>query len=462
MTNHFKKLPFFIMISLFCLCIGVSIWKSKASPLQKQDYQRIKSESYDTVFLSMFPIQNYETEPFLFYRGQTLLRLEYNLPNLNTLQDYLAQITASGNAVSCIYLGIRPELLPADKLFSLLQKYPDIQFQIILPYPVIDYWKELSSSEFSKEAEAYRTLSETLSVAANCSVYLFGDRWIICNPANYTDTFVTTTDISFTLMMNCDYLHPFLLTADNMEERFSVFFSLLEKERSAPASYPNLSDAEIVFFGDSIIGLYTDSSSIPGVVNGLTNARVYNLGYGGNTAAYDGNGITLPGIVNSFIQKELSPLPKDAQVYQGMKDYLSAGSNVSPFCFVINYGLNDYIRGLPVTSEDPYDIQTYAGALRTAVKALQDHFPNAKIILMTPNYTIYTDKPAAGIGEYAPLIDYVQTVRAIAAETNVMIADNFTDLGINIHNVEDYLSDGVHPNAATRFVIAEHIIRILE
>ena len=83
--------------------------------------------------------------------------------------------------------------------------------------------------------------------------------------------------------------------------------------------YPDLSDHCLVFFGDSVIGNYTDSASIPGVVAGLTGAAVYNCGYGGNSAALgEERTISLPGIVDAFFQGNLSVLPSDFQVYQGV------------------------------------------------------------------------------------------------------------------------------------------------
>lgn len=461
MNRHFMTGRKFILFTLTLLLIfGIVIgcfflfFSPKAC---RGDYKRFKSETYDSVMLSMFPTDHYEEESFTFWRGQNLIKANYNIPNFKTLKNYVTQIAKSGNSISCIYLGIRPDALSAQDVLSLIQQYPSTQFQIILPYPVLSYWQSLSDSEFAEEWDSYYAMADALLSEPNCNVYLFSRPWVICNPSNYTDTFTTNADTSLKLMLNCDEYHPYVLTAENMESTFGTITELLLQARIAPTSYPDLSGEKIVFFGDSVIGNYTDSASIPGVVAGLTGATVYNCGYGGNSATYIGEEITLPGITDAFIQKDLSPLPEDKQVYFGMSSYFEDAANTAPLCFVINYGLNDYFERQPIASDDPYDISTFAGALRTAIKNLRDNYPDSQIILMTPTYNQYIATPDDPAYDTEPFTDYVATVKEIGAAYGVTVLDNYADLGINYLNFQDYLADGVHPNETTRFLIAQRI-----
>ena len=46
--------------------------------------------------------------------------------------------------------------------------------------------------------------------------------------------------------------------------------------------------------------------------------------------------------------------------------------------FVIEYGMNDFLSGIPLNDEDDiYDEYTYVGALRIAIQRLRDSFPDA-------------------------------------------------------------------------------------
>lgn len=465
MNKHFiSRRNITVLVSALLLFIGITVglvWLFSAPKMKKNDLARIDSEIYDTVFLSMFPIENYTAESFAHWRGQTLFKADYTAPDLKTIQTYLNRIAKSGNEISFVYLGIRPEKLSIADLVSLLRQYPSVHYQIILPYPSIDYWKEISDSALSKELDAYRAAAETLIQENNANVYLFSKEWLICNPANYADTFSTTADTSLTLMLNCDQDHRFVLTPENLDETFTSFTELVKQKRSFSVVYPDLSGQEIVFFGDSVIGNYIDSTSIPGVVNGLTGATVYNCGFGGNTATYIGEEITLPGIVDAFIRKDLTQIPQDRQIYLGMSSYFQKSSDTIPSCFVINYGLNDYFERLPVSSGDPYDIGTFTGALRTAIRTLQEHYPEAQIILMTPNYTSNTTPPEGVVESVNPFGEYFNAVMLVGDEMGVTVLDNYTNLGIHKQSHGRYLADGVHPNEATRFLIGKRLSQII-
>lgn len=430
---------------------------------QTSDYKRIRSELYDTVFLSMFPIDNYDEDSYEYYRGQYTLKTSYCIPDIGTLRTYLKKIAASGNEISTVYLGVRPEKLAAGELLSLLREYPSVSYHIILPYASMDYWRQLTEEEVNRQLSLYRELADTLLAESNVSLYLFSWEWLICNPANYSDDFLVTEDISLTLMLHCDRDHKYLLTPENAEDTFHNFAQLLEQERNIPISYPSLSGYTVVFFGDSVIGNYTDSSSIPGVVFGLTGAATYNCGYGGSAAAVNpadpGGSIGLPDIIDAFVRKDLSFFPRDEQIYLGMEAYLKDGAQ-EPQYFVINYGLNDYFSQYPVKDEDPYDVTTYEGALRKAVCSLRDAYPEARILLTIPNFTSYSaddDERAEG----NRFTDYVDAVLTVGADCDVTVLNNYADLGINIENHGDYLLDGVHPNEALRFTIGSRIAQQL-
>lgn len=461
MRNHTKRYIIAAFIALVSISAILLVYRSlPALRAIRADWDRITSESYDTVFLSMFPTDNYDEQDFVDYRGQNMLKTSYSIPDISTLKLYMKEIASSGNAISTVYLGVRPEKVSGDALASLPDEYPSVTCHIILPYPSMDYWSKLSDQEMESTLDEYRELTELLLSKSNVMVYSFSREWLICNPANYDDTFLANEDVSKTLMLHCDELHEYFITPDNIDTTFTDLANLLEKNRTSPDVYPDLSDYKIVLFGDSVIGNYTDSTSIPGVVSGLTGATTYNCGYNGNSAAYYANApINLPGIVDAFISRNTSPLPEDTQVHRGVTEYLQDTSETENLCFVINYGLNDYFIGLPVSTEDPFDVASYSGALRTAVTSLQHTYPEAQIILMTPNFTCQLTNGEAKSSEAGGILtDYVNAVKTVGAEYGVDILDNYTELGINPGNYANHLEDGTHPNAATRFTIGRRII----
>lgn len=452
----------FIITAALLLAGAILVWLFFVKTGERRsDLRRIQTEQYNTVFLSMFPIDNYTEDSFAYWRGQFALKASYEIPDLKVMQEYFKEIASSGNEISTIYLGVCPEKISPDSLLDLLREYPSVTYHIILPYASIDYWNALPETSVDEKITAYRSFADALLPESNISLYLFSREWLICNPANYEDAFLTNEGISLNLMLNCDRDHHYLLTPDNIEDVFQSFTQLLTEKRGVQGSYADFSGQKIVFFGDSVIGNYTDSSSIPGVVHGLTGASVYNCGYGGNAAAKGPEDmVSLPEIINAFVQKDLSVIPEEEQIYLGMQEYLADTSAQKQLTFVINYGLNDYFNQYPVKNENPYDIYTYEGALRTAVSALREAYPDAQIVLATPNFTSYSaDEGNRASG--SRFTDYVNAVIAVAEEYHTLVLDNYTELGITLENHGEYLLDGVHPNEAARFTMGSRIAEAL-
>lgn len=468
-----KKTLFLITLSVFILltfAVFRLVYRTSVEPrcnfcqslIQRRDFQRISYEVYDAVFLSMFPIGNYKEADFSYYRGLTVLKTDNILQDSSDLERYFNRIVETDNPVSTAYLGICPEKVTAVEIAELAQQYPSINFEILLFAPSAAYWQKLSEEEYYKNMNAYQ---EFLTDAGQCSdakfFFLSAESWLISNPANYIDDISLNEDITLNILKQtfCDRLYQ--ITADNSNELVQKMNREITIAREYATAYPDLSQYEIIFWGDSVIGNYTDSTSVPGVVNGLTGATVYNCGYSGNSAAMAPNLIiSLTGIVDAFFAHNLSVIPEGEQIYQGFDAYFSNVHDTQKQCYVINYGLNDYFGGFPISSDDPFDITTYAGALRTAVKAIRENSPKSQIILCTPTYTAYaqdeSDEPAD-----VHLQDYVDAIIALGDELNVDVLDNYYTLGINFSNHEEYLLDMVHPNEKGRFLIAQKIIEAI-
>jgi lysophospholipase L1-like esterase len=247
---------------------------------------------------------------------------------------------------------------------------------------------------------------------------------------------------------------------------------------------------DIVFFGDSVIGNYVDSTSVPGVAAGLSGAKTYNMGVGGATATFlSEDEPSIVTMVDAFISADSSTFTEEQQIKYGIEEYYADHEEDSgrETCFIINYGFNDYFCGLPVeerqnesaaeivSESNPYsgtdndgmdssnyDAACYKGALKAAVAKLRNAFPECRIVLMTPGYCSYYNSGTIPMSsEGGILTDYVKAVIGVADEMNVEYMDNYHGLGINQLNYDRYLVDGCHPNTMGRYIMAWHIVKYL-
>lgn len=446
-----------ILCFLLLLIIGGGILFKKTE-LQRSDFRRISSEAFDTAFLSMYPIATYPESDLTYYRGMTVFKAANTLSDFQEIQQYMKRLARSGNIISTVYLGVRPDRVSVEQLAGLTQSYPSVCFEFILAAPSASYWQSLSDGEYAELLNIWQSFLAEAGQLSGARFYFYAaEEWLITNPALYLEDFLFTADAASFILANSDYLHPYLLTAGNAGEKGTALEDLTASLRAGAISYPDFSDTAIVFFGDSIFGNYTDGMSIPGAVRGLTGAAVYNCGYGGNTASVIADSpVTLPGIVEDFFAGELSRIPADAQVYQGFLAYQNDPPVGQKLCYIINYGLNDYLKSCPVASEDPFDVTTYSGAVRTAVACIREHSADAQIILCTPTWSGYALDETEDSAVH--LSDYADTVLALAEELEADAIDNFYSLGIDASNYTEYLPDLIHPNEEGRFLIAKKLI----
>lgn len=428
---------------------------------RRNDFHRIDSEVYDTVLLSMFPVSTYPRDLFYTYRRMRVFAADHVLPHLTTVYRYMDRIQQSGNDVHTVYLGFLPDKVSLAEISELTASYPNYFFELIMPCPFRDYWENLSDRDYSRVLEAYCSCLSDVGLLTNARLYCYTPyEWIITNPALYKDTWLVSEDLGFFIVANTYREYPYLVTEGNSAKLESQLRTLTANLRSAPPDYPDHSDITLVFFGDSIFGNYSGGMSIPGIINGLTGAAIYNLGLGGSTASRtDRSPLSLPEAVNAFFTGNPSVFPEDHQAYSELTRYCSsAADDDRDRCYIINVGLNDYFDGCPVRSEDPWDSATYTGAIRTTVSLIREHSPESRIILCTPNYS----PVVTSIADAGGLKEYADAVLSLAGELNVDVVDNFYDLGINAANYEQYLGDAVHPNESCRFRIAQDIIKTLK
>lgn len=277
-------------------------------------------------------------------------------------------------------------------------------------------------------------------------------------------------------------------TEDDTEETLDSILPLTDADGVMIA--PDLSDGlSIAVFGNAPFADDRDSGdSLAAMVAELSDATVYNFSIGGSSLA-----CTQP-----FINTELNPwdafnfywmalLTSDMEVDDYFDSAISVLGESAPQelsevhalysgvdfdaidIFVILYDAADYLAGIPVSNSDnPTDIQTFAGNLRAGIEVLKSEHPNARIIVMSAPYAFSAEQDENGnyissdtvlYGENA-LSAYVSREAAVCSQQQVSFVDNLYGT-FSEGDAAEYLTDNRHLNTEGRRKLAERLVRAI-
>lgn len=237
------------------------------------------------------------------------------------------------------------------------------------------------------------------------------------------------------------------------------------------ASLP-LEGKTVVCFGDSLFGMYRDSTSAPAYIEEVTGATVYNVGFGGcRMSNHPSHGYA------EFSMWALAKAIADDD-WTSQDTYASQGSDYFPDQLailkgidfdevdiaVIHYGTNDFGGGVAIgqnalaTTHD-----TLCGAMRYSIEALLSAYPRLKIYISLPVFRFWTSGSTTTYSDSYTnsqnntLVEVVEAMRSIAREYNLPVIDGYYNLGINKINASEFLGDGTHHNAAGRKLFGTYI-----
>lgn len=496
--NTLKKIVIIVSL-LLVLFAGGCVVLQLANAGKREDLSILSTESYDGVFLSMYDISPYPVENFPYYLGiDRMIKTSHCIRSTEELDEYLSAVFSSGNGLRCVYIGLEPLLLwkNADNdilkikaafeayLFPLADACPETSFEFYLSYPSMEHWLSVSEQERNTAYVLYREFAQLLDGRANvCAYYVGGQEWLIQSSDHYLNDFTTTEEISeviFLLTHNDDHLK---INSGNAAAMVAETAALVQQQLSAPSRYPDLSDWDIVFLGDSVIGNYSGPLSIPGVIHSFSNASVFNCAQGGALASHaDPNDFSFPDMAASLLAKvqengsqESSSQPDLTQKNssqessrlsgheQGVLAFSEAGHEGRQLCFVINYGLNDYFCGRTVENPgNPLDVSTYAGGLRIGISALREAYPDALFLLMSPGKTTYFKngaEPQSATG--SSLEVYRNLCASLAEEQDILFLDFYDAFPGGETTLTEVLSDGAHYNEYGRYLAGLRILDFL-
>lgn len=467
-------------ILLFCVT-AVMVWMFwfvyrvhhvPSNEMRDADIATLSQGNYEAVLLSMYTPEAFNAKEFEHFLGISSVQAFHPFVNLADIGNYLEQGFAGNDDLSNVYIGLDPfaisrlygyhTSLYAKDYEKYLTEYVrannNVVFKFLIPAYSIEYMRSLSDNEYMELINAYRNLVNLYIPYDNVGIYFLGhEEWLISNPGNYVSSTsykpsILRLAVAFTLGTD-----EYLLTPDNMEERFVRMTELVQEPS---VIYPDLSQWCMVFFGDSIFEYNVGSCSVPGVVEGLSGAQVYNCSQKGASASdLSETLLSFNRMVTRFLEQDTSGLDENITFCMELTDYMYENHEGKRYCFVLNYGLNDYFSGYPVDNmSDDFDIDTYAGALRTGIRALKEAYPEAIIMLQTPNYiTIFSDGTEI-MGEGGVLTDYVDAAVGVAQDMGITCINNYADSGINENTKGQYLVDGCHPNEAGALLLGKRIL----
>lgn len=231
---------------------------------------------------------------------------------------------------------------------------------------------------------------------------------------------------------------------------------------------PLLSGRKVVVFGDSIIGMTRDQTSVPAYAAAYTGAEVYNVGFGGcRMAVHPTSGysaFSMWALADAVASGQYTL--QDAQASKG-SDYfpeqlaLLKTINFSDVdMIVIHYGTNDFAANVTIdNASDDDDTATLCGALRYSLRKLMTAFPKIRIFVSVP---IYRKWDSTGAEKYTnssgkKLLDFCEALTRVASEFNLPIIDGYKALGINTINDAAFSMDGTHLNDHGRKAFGELI-----
>lgn len=220
---------------------------------------------------------------------------------------------------------------------------------------------------------------------------------------------------------------------------------------------PLLSGRKVVVFGDSLIGMTRDQTSVPAYAAAYTGAKVYNVGFGGcRMAKHPTNGYAAfsmwalaDAVSTGNYSTQEAQAPSGADYFSSQLDVLKSIDFTTVNAIVIHYGTNDFAASVPLDdSANLLSTDTVCGALRYSIKKLLAAFPKIKIFVSLPLYRTWS---GVGAETYKntlekTLPEYDSAMKTVAEEHNLPTIDGYKRLGINAINSGAYLSDGTHLN----------------
>ena len=239
----------------------------------------------------------------------------------------------------------------------------------------------------------------------------------------------------------------------------------------------------IVNFGDSIFGKCRPPEDISSFIAEYTGAVTYNVAFGGCRMSEHSlpqfDRFSMYRLADAVVSRDFS-LQDESFSYEpvgeALPDYFPEGLETlksinfdTVDIITVAYGTNDFTAKQPLEGATPYDITSYAGALRYSIEKLRAAFPRAEIVLLSQTYRFWrcdgvvtsdsNTRELCGVR----LTDFVKKTEQVAAEYGLFYIDNYSGSGMDEKNRDICFSDtdSTHPLVPGLKLIAKNVSKEL-
>lgn len=456
------------------------------------DFERCGAEEYRAVHISMWNIDALDWNTYSQFFGYPIVYADYMYKTPMELKNYLTSALESENKIDHFYINIDPYILEQNylvatyydkepisfeeyihnEIFPIFDANPEVSFELFLPARPTSYWASLQTEDYTAIMDKWYMFLMYLHWCPNTVVRYLGDQeWLVSNDYNYE-----SSDRLTDAMMKQAYLYLYAYTkyevnGPELKQKKGTIDRYIRKEKNGDYNVCDFTGKKIVFLGDSLFDyLKVDSVTIPGVVKRMTGAECYNVSIGGTLAsAVDPYGFAR--VANSLAMKGAVDLESRSrnEALRFSEDYKDGDSLV----FVVLYGLNDYMSGVPITEDDIVireseaedetmtvytEESTFKYSYEYGLESLSLAYPDAEILVILP---YAPDGTNGGKEKYSdagrPLNDYLKAVKDICNIKGIACYDLLHDGPFDKENRSEYLADGVHTNEKGAFLLGELI-----
>ncbi len=479
MKNSGKKIKYLIILAAVLFLFGTAFLIYLQTPSQKVKQfsekafknciSEFKKGSYDSVMISMFDT-SFSSENFEYYLAKNTYVFDESIKYSSELSKFSSVVNIlSGNESSekYVYLCIDPITVSKfagnnKKLKSYISKnisdivfeHPEITFEFCFPYYNISHYAALSDDEISLFCVGASAFANVISDYPNALIDFPSDEpWLLENEFIFekgSDILIEEEEIE-RVFANIIVDRNYAESADEIPARTNSFISYLSSYSLEKNKMPDLSDKNIVIFGDSIFANTKDNTSIHSFLKNYSGADVICKAIGGSPASVSkGSGLGIFG--------------GELDDFDSLKSDISdVSESADDTVFIIEFGLNDYFTGADIDNpDDKYDPAAYCGALRSGIEKIQKEYPGKPIIMMAPGYiTVLDAETTPFTGDGPVLTNYRTGCKAVCDEYDLLLFDIESETGITADK-DELLADGIHYNENGRLLIGKALVHYID
>jgi lysophospholipase L1-like esterase len=166
----------------------------------------------------------------------------------------------------------------------------------------------------------------------------------------------------------------------------------------------------------------------------------------------------------------IAPQHEPSEVPRRDRDFIQRLEEMAPDAdiIVVFGGTNDFGHGdAPFGTDADEMADTFCGALKVLYRKLQNRYPNAMILILTPTRRLGEDN-VLGEGNKKvpgqPLKAYVEQIQKTATLFGFPILDLYNEPALDPYDEavhKNYMPDGLHPNLAGHEILANKIVAYL-